>query len=194
MRGRHSFGHGFDLQVSFYRPDTLKRHLLTHSGDKLHNCAQCSKSFGRPENLKRHLLTHSGEKPHKCVQCNYSFTQAGNLKEHIMTHTGVKPHQCCKCGYSSITLADIRRHEMTHSGDFFKHHNWRNDDTHEECTHWRKAIQMWPMLSQFCSVGNLQSHKISHNKEKTFLCNGCNKNFKHQKDLTKHGLRHISST
>ena len=32
----------------------------------------------------------------------------------------------------------------------FKHLNWPFDNPHEEYTHWRKAIQMWPMRQQFC--------------------------------------------
>ena len=97
---------------SFAKAGHLKRHLLTHSQDKLYNCG---KLFSLASNLKTHLLTHSGERPHKCMQCNYSFTLA--LSKHIMTHTRVKPHQCNQCGYSSITLANMRLHEMTHSGE-----------------------------------------------------------------------------
>ena len=96
---------------SFNQAGHLKQHLLTHSRDKLNNCEQCSKSFGLAGDLKKHLLIHSGEKPHKCVQCNFSSTQTIHLRKHIMTHTGVKPHQCGQCGFSSITLGKMRQHK-----------------------------------------------------------------------------------
>ena len=38
---------------------------------------------GMQSNLKRHLLTHSGERPHQCNTCAASFTTTTNLKRHI---------------------------------------------------------------------------------------------------------------
>ena len=31
----------------------------------------------------RHMLTHSGEKLHECTECKKSFSQAGNLSTHM---------------------------------------------------------------------------------------------------------------
>ena len=57
-------------------------HIMhSHSGEKLHNCGQCSKSFVRFSYLKTHMTMHTGEKSHKCSQCDIG--RAGSLKVHI---------------------------------------------------------------------------------------------------------------
>ena len=57
--------------------------MITHTGEKVHKCAQCGNSFGEIGDLKRHMLIHSGEKPHKYTQCDYVSALAGTLKDHI---------------------------------------------------------------------------------------------------------------
>ena len=43
----------------------------------------------------RHMLTHSGEKLHECTECKKSFSQAGNLSTHICFFIlGESPHLC----------------------------------------------------------------------------------------------------
>ena len=63
----------------------MRTHLITHTGQKAHKCAECGNSFGTAGNLKLHMLTHSGEKPHKCTQCDYAASQVRHLRDHIKT-------------------------------------------------------------------------------------------------------------
>ena len=41
-------------------------HLLIHSGEKVHQCAECNKSFGRNDILMNHILTHWRESARLC--------------------------------------------------------------------------------------------------------------------------------
>ena len=38
-------------------------------------CAQCGKTFSQPEHLRSHLLTHTEEKSHKCAECTKSSVE-----------------------------------------------------------------------------------------------------------------------
>ena len=40
-------------------------------------CHLCEKAFTQAGDLKRHRLTHTGEKSHKCGTCEKAFTLAG---------------------------------------------------------------------------------------------------------------------
>ena len=65
--------------------------MITHTGEKVHKCAECGESFGQAGHLKQHMLVHSGEKPHKCTQCDYTSSRASTLKDHMKTHSLEKP-------------------------------------------------------------------------------------------------------
>ncbi|GAA5957205.1 hypothetical protein JCM21900_004685 [Sporobolomyces salmonicolor] len=49
-------------------------------------CVEEPKSFARPSALKIHMLTHTKEKPHVCAACSRGFAIIGNLKRHQKLH------------------------------------------------------------------------------------------------------------
>ena len=48
-----------------------------------HICHICGKVFFRNDNVKRHMLSHRGEKKFKCPTCGKNFARADNLVRHI---------------------------------------------------------------------------------------------------------------
>lgn len=64
---------GMESQSSLDRNALGRRHL----------CSHCWKCFAYPKDLRRHALSHTGEKPYKCPFCSHGATQKSNLKKHI---------------------------------------------------------------------------------------------------------------
>ena len=50
------------------------------------SCPVCYKIFGQSNHVRRHLLTHTGEKPFSCSYCNFATTQNNCLKKHVLRH------------------------------------------------------------------------------------------------------------
>ncbi|XP_034249713.1 zinc finger protein 705F-like [Thrips palmi] len=52
-------------------------------------CNTCGVVLSSTSNLKRHFMTHTGERPFRCQVCGVTYTQSNNLKRHYMfTHGG----------------------------------------------------------------------------------------------------------
>ena len=48
-------------------------------------CEECGKRFSRKDHLKRHSLTHTGEKPHICYVCGSRYSRVDALHLHKVT-------------------------------------------------------------------------------------------------------------
>lgn len=58
---------------------------------KKYECRVCSRNFGWSTDLKRHILTHTGERPFRCKLCESTFTRNFLLQKHMSkSHSGDK--------------------------------------------------------------------------------------------------------
>ncbi|CAG5124941.1 unnamed protein product, partial [Candidula unifasciata] len=46
----------------------------------------CSRRFTEQSSLRKHKLTHSGDKPFECKICGKKFTQSGSRRQHLIRH------------------------------------------------------------------------------------------------------------
>nr|XP_042908185.1 zinc finger protein 569 [Parasteatoda tepidariorum] len=83
-------------------------------------CDICGKMFSGHSMLRRHYLTHTGERPHACGSCGRSFSQKSSLKRHMVTHTGVKPYPCILCSKRFSLKQHLLYHIASQHNNSFK--------------------------------------------------------------------------
>ena len=79
-----------------------------YEGEKSNN--QCDFASFQAGNLRRHLKTHSGEKLIKCNQYNYASFYTGTLRRHLKTHSGERLNKCNQRDYASSHASNLRTH------------------------------------------------------------------------------------
>nr|XP_033808764.1 zinc finger protein 770 [Geotrypetes seraphini]XP_033808765.1 zinc finger protein 770 [Geotrypetes seraphini] len=68
-----------------------------YSQHKTFNCDRCEKAFPSLSKLKRHYLTHTGQRPFSCDLCGKMFRQSAHLKRHQITHSEKITYQIPVC-------------------------------------------------------------------------------------------------
>lgn len=66
------------------------------------------------ESLKAHLLTHTGTRPYKCKYCERVYTAESDLNEHLKTHIGDNIYNCSECAKTFKYKIELRQHCCEH--------------------------------------------------------------------------------
>lgn len=157
---------------TFLDASTLSRHRKIHSGDKPWSCKICKKSFGTLGSLRRHITVHNQEgRPYQCETCKKRFPDNSSYQKHKFIHTGIKPYGCDVCGKSFVHIGDLNGHRKIHVE--VKPYNC------ERCG------------KDFAKHSNYARHLLIHEGDKEFSCTICGVSYNFQSSLTRHLLTHV---
>lgn len=170
---------------SFVRNQSLKKHMLIHSGVKLERpkkfkCDLCDKSFSDSSKLTIHKVSHTGEKPFKCELCNKGFVSNSGLKLHKFTHSDDKPFKCDLCDKKFSGKSKLATHKL----------NYVHNSREKKCVEKRFKCDLCD--NRYFVTSRLRDHRLTHLVgKKPYKCDLCdNKGFAHKAGLTRHKLSH----
>ncbi|KAL3229482.1 hypothetical protein MRX96_023575 [Rhipicephalus microplus] len=63
----------------------IKRHQVTHTGERRYYCPICQARFTAKQSVKTHMRRHTGERPFACSRCPARFSRSQRLASHLQT-------------------------------------------------------------------------------------------------------------
>ena len=178
----------------------LKKHILTHTGEKQHACPEYDKRFTQASYLKKHMLTHTRVKHRTCLECDRRSAQEREFRNHMSNHLCMSSYACPECGERFSVAADLYKHMLTHArakpyacpecGEVF---SVAADLCKHMLTHTRAKPYTCPECDQRFSFRSVISkHLLTHTREKPYACPECEKRFSFRSVMRKHMLTHTS--
>lgn len=188
-------------------PSALKRHIVSHTAEKKHECKLCTNTYLSSTHLYRHYRKKHGQEPPprpekpkiQCKFCDASFTSNCRLKRHtVFQHTKEKRHQCSLCPEKFYSNSHLQRHLRSHMQERpfgCKFCDKRFLEKFNLAAHERIHKNEYPhecgvCKKKFRASNTLRQHEMTHTGEKRHACHLCSRKFIARSTLRRHLLVH----
>ncbi|XP_041758529.1 zinc finger protein Xfin [Coregonus clupeaformis] len=160
---------------------------------KQYRCETCGKSFNNQLSLQRHHQYRNLEQGYKCTLCCKIFTDKERLREHLQEHAHEIFYCCGQCGKRFLKRETLYAHQKERHGSLGLRQMGKSDNGQENII--QKTYPCKKCNLCFFWLSDLQSHLLSHSKDKQLSVNSSSKiEQQSQKDEQSHTIEYSNST
>ncbi|UYV85060.1 RREB1 [Cordylochernes scorpioides] len=160
------------------------------SSPKRVQCTFCNRKFPWLSSLRRHLLTHTGQKPFQCPHCSVNFTTKSNCERHIAKKHGQNANNIRDISGRSFQCNLCPESTFSNQGNLQKHMYLKHQSENGEFDFNIKKEDEYLEIKESESDDVNSGDEMANGDLTTIPCPDCSLSFSTKEELEKHVESH----